>query len=206
MESNRYEEDLSAIRNMMEKSTKFISLSGSTGILAGVYSLIGAYIAYRIIYFSPYILYDSIRENTFSNGVIYLIIVAVLVIVLTLVTGVVLTKRQAKLKGQPIWNNLSQRLLANLFIPLVTGGIVIGVLFITGNYSLLPPMFLIFYGLALVNASHLTVRDVRYLGLTEIVLGLVAMLIPGYGLLFWAIGFGVMHIVYGISMHYKYDK
>jgi hypothetical protein len=91
-------------------------------------------------------------------------------------------------------------------IPLVVGGVfVLGLL----NYSewrFVAPSCLIFYGLALVNASKYTLTDIRYLGLLEIGLGLVNMWYPGYGLYFWGIGFGALHIIYGLIMWWKYDS
>ena len=57
-----------------------------------------------------------------------------------------------------------------------------------------------------VNASKYTLNDIRYLGLTEIFLGLVALVFLEYSLLFWAIGFGLVHIIYGIVMYYKYER
>ena len=61
---------------------------------------------------------------------------------------------------------------------------------------------LIFYGMALVNASKYTLGNVRYLGLAEIVLGLLCAALPGYGFWFWVIGFGVLHIVYGSLIYF----
>jgi len=68
------------------------------------------------------------------------------------------------------------------------------------------PLTLIFYGLALVNASKYTLSEIRSFGIAEIVLGLIAMAFIGYGLLFWAIGFGLLHIIYGIIMHVRYGS
>jgi len=90
--------------------------------------------------------------------------------------------------------------------PLIAGGIVIIVCIFRGYFELISPLSLIFYGLALISASSYTFNDVKYLGLCEVVLGLTAACLPGYGLLFWAIGFGVLHIVYGSMMYFKYDR
>jgi hypothetical protein len=65
---------------------------------------------------------------------------------------------------------------------------------------------LIFYGLALINASKYTYNDIRYLGISELLIGLCSTLFLGYGLFFWAAGFGLAHIVYGALMYFKYDK
>jgi uncharacterized membrane protein HdeD (DUF308 family) len=71
---------------------------------------------------------------------------------------------------------------------------------------LAPSATLVFYGLALINASKYTVRDVFYLGICEIVLGVLSMFLTGFTLLFWALGFGILHILYGTIMYFKYDK
>ena len=206
MEEKEYLKDLSEIRSIMEKSSRFISLSGLSGVMAGVYALVGAGVAYMIIYRSPYILYDSVRARELSPGVLLLFADALAVVVLAIVTGIFLTSRKAKKDGATVWDAAARRLIVNLFIPLVAGGLFILVMYIRGYYSILAALLLIFYGLALINASKYTISDVRYLGFTEIALGLLAALFPGYGLVFWTLGFGVMHVVYGIVMHFKYDR
>jgi hypothetical protein len=65
---------------------------------------------------------------------------------------------------------------------------------------------LIFYGLSLVNAGKFTFSEIHYLGLTEIVLGILAGIFINHGLLFWTLGFGLMHIVYGTVMYYRHER
>jgi hypothetical protein len=204
VEEKDIQDQLVSIRSMMERSSKFISLSGLSGILAGIYALIGAGIAYQIIY-------DG--QNTFTSSGFSVIIniaqlfsVALVVLLASLITCVILTIRKAKRKGQQVWGSVSKQVLFNMAVPLVAGGLVILILFSYGYFWVVAPASLIFYGLALVNASNFTFNDVRYLGIGEILLGLLAALLPGYGLLFWAIGFGVLHIIYGSIMYFKYDK
>jgi len=91
-------------------------------------------------------------------------------------------------------------------IPLVAGGLFVGGLLYHNEWRLVAPACLVFYGLALVNASKYTLTDIRYLGLLEIVLGLVNLYYADYGLYYWAIGFGLLHIIYGLIMWWKYDK
>jgi hypothetical protein len=202
-------DELTSIRNLMERSSKFISLSGLSGIMAGVYALIGAFVAYQIVYTRNGFFYtrDYVIANVDNNrGVLYtLIVIALAVLVLSLATGAILTKRKAKRKGQQAWGKSSRNLLFHLAIPLITGGLLC-IIFITRGYlGIVAPATLIFYGLALVSASNYTFGDVKYLGMLEIALGLCAALLPGYGLLFWAVGFGVLHIIYGSIMYFKYD-
>lgn len=206
MESNKYLKDIQDIKEMMSKSTQCISLSGLSGVLAGVYALIGAWFAYRTIYFD-YSPMGSYRNLVISQMAVYkLLLIALLVLVASIITGVVFSVRKAKKLEESIWNKASQRLIINFMIPLVTGGFFILFLIEKEILNLVAPLTLIFYGLACVNASKYTIRDVRYLGLTIIILGLLSTWFINYGLLFWVLGFGVCHIVYGSMMYFKYDR
>lgn len=191
--------EISSIRNIMERSTRFISLSGLSGVMAGIYALAGAGIAYKLIYLKP-------GGDTTQTDIISLFAVAMAVLILSLGTGVWLTVRKARRKGQRVWNQSSQSLLKRGALPLLTGGCFVLLLFMQGHFGIIAPGCLIFYGLALVAASQYTYGDVKWLGLCEIGLGLLATLLPGYGLLFWTFGFGVLHMVYGSVMHFKYDR
>jgi hypothetical protein len=193
-------DEISSIKNIMERSTKFISLSGLSGILAGVYALIGACAAYQIIHSAGFIRSDDHTVN------MQLFVIAVAVLLLSIGTGVWLTSRNARRKGQTVWNQSSRALLKNGILPLLAGGCFILILLSRGDYDIISPSCLIFYGLALAAASQYTYGDVKWLGISEIVLGLLAVLLPGFGLIFWAMGFGVMHILYGSIMYFKYDR
>ena len=197
--------ELSSIRNLMERSSKFISLSGLSGIMAGVYALIGAFIGYKIVYNTQGIL--QYRDSYISESQILwqLTSIAAGVLVLSLVTGIWLTIRQARKKGENFWNPVSKRLLVNMTIPLITGGLFILILLIRGEYAIICSACLIFYGLALIAGSHYTLSAVKWLGFSEIIMGLMAALIPGYGIIFWTLGFGILHILYGSIMHFKYN-
>jgi hypothetical protein len=198
------QDDLASIRSLMERSSKFISLSGLSGILAGVYALIGAVAAYCIM--EEPLNYERVTFLHVLSVLPALIGIAVAVFIASLVTGLLLTYQKAKKKGQPIWGNTSKMLLFNLAVPLVTGGIFMLILLYRGYFGIVAPASLVFYGLALIGAGNYTYTDVRVLGISEILLGLVAACFPGYGLLFWAVGFGLLHIVYGSVMYLKYDR
>ena len=205
-EIQEYEKDIASIRSMMERSVKFISLSGISGVMAGIYALIGASVAHMTLYYpySPFGLrFFYVNERAV---VLKLFIVAVLVLVASVGTGFWLSSRKAKKLGTTIWNKTSQQLLIDLMIPLVTGGLFILILASRGYFVVIASACLIFYGLALIYAGRNTFKEIQYLGITEIALGLLSALLPGYGLIFWATGFGVMHIVYGAVMHFRYDK
>lgn len=198
---------LSEIKNLMESSTRFISLSGLSGVFAGVWAIIGAAVAFYIIGEGSYVLDMQRIAIYFQDGrYIYLLLDALGIFLLALTTGIFFTVRKARKENQPIWNKLTMRVAANLAIPLVSGGLFCIILMYHGIFGLIGPATLIFYGLALVNASKYTLNDIRFLGLIEIILGLIACFFIGYGLLFWVIGFGILHIIYGVSMYYKYER
>lgn len=210
MEEKQIHNDLAAIRNLMERSQKFISLSGLSGILAGVYALIGAGAAYCILYANGaretiHINYGSFG-SVMNSDVPILLLIAIAVLIASVLTGYFLSKRQAKRKGQAIWGSISRSLLFYMAVPLVSGGIFILILLSHGHYGIVSAASLIFYGLSLVSASNFTFTMVKYLGICEIILGLIAACLPGYGLLFWAIGFGLLHIIYGSLMYLRYDR
>jgi uncharacterized membrane protein HdeD (DUF308 family) len=128
------------------------------------------------------------------------------VLLAALLFGVFFTVRKARKSGHSVWNDTSKRLLISLFVPLATGGLFCIALFSQKLVWICFPATLIFYGLALLNGSKYTHRDVEYLGLSEIALGLFSLFFPGYNLLIWALGFGVLHLIYGTLMYLKYDK
>lgn len=224
MKEKEIEDELVSIRSMMERSSKFISLSGLSGILAGVYALVAAVFVYRNLYYdmpdeiNPYA--KIFNEPTSDaphivKGLFYgydrniaaaLLILAFIVLIASIGTAIFLSARKAKRKGQPLWSSTSRAFLFHMATPVITGGILVIILTISERYSTVAPAMLIFYGLSLVSASSYTFSMVKYLGLCEIILGLIAACLPGFGLLFWAIGFGVLHIVYGSVMYFKYDK
>lgn len=188
--------ELKDIRHIMERSSRFLTLSGLSGILIGLYALIGAFLAHRIVY----IQFPSKFRQEYINDVLLLIaIIGISVLILSLCTIFILTIKKARKENKPIWGPGSKMLLLNLLIPLVTGAFLISILVYRGYFGVVSPSFLIFYGLALVNASKYTRPEIMGLGIIEITLGLLAALLPGYGLYFWAFGFGVLHIIYGFA-------
>lgn len=210
-------DDISSIKTIMERSAKFISLSGLSGVLAGVYALTGSFIAYKIIpiYIFPQLFtyYAAGKDMTVGlfygsdfNYITVLIVIAIIVLLLSISTGILFSIRKAKRKGQKIWNESSRALLKNGVLPLLTGGCFVVILLVQHYYGIIAPACLIFYGLGLAAASKYTYGDVKWLGITEIILGLICMLLPLYGLVFWALGFGVLHILYGTIMYFKYDR
>ncbi|MFD2824104.1 hypothetical protein ACFS5M_10505 [Lacinutrix iliipiscaria] len=201
MDSKDYLKDISEIKDLMNKSSRFISLSGLSGILAGVYALVGAACAYWLVinYSQGKLLLDGWVFRT-------CLLILALVAVLSIASAIFLTTRKAKKNNEKIWDSSSRRLILNFLIPLVVGGIYILIILGQQKYGQTGALMLIFYGLALVNASKYSIGDIRYLGFIEIFLGLICAWLPGYGFWIWVLGFGIMHIIYGTMMYIKYDK
>jgi len=210
MDSNKYLDDISEIKNIMSRSSRFISLSGLSGVMAGIYALIGAGLAYtrlKTVSSANYEGFSGRSSSLWGTDIVKdLIVIALAVVILAAFTGFVMTYKKSKKSGEKIWNTSSKRLVFNFLIPLFSGGIFCLVLLQYGAVGLVAPATLIFYGLACVNASKYTLGDVRYMGIAFIILGLISTQFIGYGLYFWALGFGVCHILYGALMHFKYDR
>ena len=206
METKDYLKDIQDIKSIMNQSSRFISLSGLSGVLAGIYSLVGAWFAYKTIYFDTSTM-GNYKNLIISQEAVYRLLgIASTVLILSILTGIILSIRKANKSNEKVWNPTSKRLVINFAIPLATGGFFILFLIEKEMLGLVAPLTLIFYGLACVNASKYTLGDVRYLGVTMILLGLLSTWFLGYGLLFWALGFGVCHILYGSIMYFKHDR
>jgi len=205
-EDQDYIRDIAEMRSMMERTSKFMSLSGLSGIMAGIYALAGAYIAYDFFDFnSDAVLYNTTPGNP-SPGLLKVVILAFAVLILSVSTAMFLSWRKAGSHGEKLWNASARRLVINMAVPLTTGGLLILVMIFKGMIGFVAPFTLIFYGLALYNASKFTYEEMRSLGLIQIGLGLFSSFFNEYGLLSWALGFGLIHIIYGIYMHYRYER
>lgn len=198
-EEQDYIRDIAEMRSMMERSTKFLSLSGLAGIMAGIYALAGAFTVYNVFDFNP-------DQADLSSGYVEVILTAFIVLVLAIGTAIILSYRNAYKRREKFWNPTARRVLINMGVPLVTGGLLIIILLSKGLIGLAAPFTLIFYGLALYNAGKFTYEEMKSLGLIQIALGLISSYFVEYSLLFWAIGFGVVHIIYGIYIHYRHER
>lgn len=204
MESKNYHEDLSHIRTMMERSSRFISLSGLSGVVAGLAAIIGALYVYFVFQREQIDYFDGDR-NIFSKDLVWeLVITGTIILIVALLSGYFFTANKSKKKGLKIWDGITKRLLFTFAVPLVTGGLVCLALLYHNLFSLVAPATLIFYGLALVSAERYTLTDIKYLGYCQIILGLISLFFLGWGLIAWTVGFGILHIVYGLIMHKKY--
>lgn len=207
MKNSKYLDDLKDIKNLMNKSSKFISLSGWSGICIGIVALIATFFAKYLIEFEYSVYSESNIElnEVLVNIKTNLLILASITLLLSLGLGIIFTYNKSKRINQKIWTEQAKTLLINLVLPLAIGGLCCLVLYLKGLLILIAPFTLIFYGLALINASKYTLNEIRSLGIIECLLGIVGLYYAGFGLLLWSIGFGLLHIIYGIVMKIKHN-
>ena len=210
-EQQRSLETLKDIRQIMERSSRFISLSGWSGVSAGLCALAGAWISYGYVYgdaeqrINPDAEYDVSGPFSilFNNKLFW---IATGTFVAALISAFIFTWVKSRKEGIPVWGSTARRLMINVSIPLLVGAVFLVQLIEYGNPALVAPGCLIFYGLALLNASKYTLIEIRYLAYSQLILGLINLRFAGHGLIFWTLGFGIMHILYGLYMWWKYEK
>jgi hypothetical protein len=191
----------------MERSSRFISLSGMSGVASGIialagwtFALWGTGIDRRFCQQDAWLL--PVKTGT---GVWQVFVIALLVLVLALLASILFTVRNSMRMGLKAWDAAARRLILHLAFPLLTGGLFCLFLIRMELYYLLIPVSLIFYGLALAGASRYTLHEIRILGILQVVLGLLSGFFPALALLLWALGFGILHILYGWLMVRKYE-
>ena len=219
-ERDQHLDTLQDIRKMMQRSSRFISLSGLSGIAAGIWALAGAYFAHkwiaeyynRVLQATPFseINRDSYLPyndgDAFNRLRLNLVLLAFGVMMMAFLSAFYFTWRRAARNKQPLWDHTAKLLTINTMIPVVTGGVFILAMLQHNEWRFVAPGCLIFYGLALVSGGRYTLSEIRYLGFTEIVLGMISTQFIGYGLYFWTVGFGILHLLYGFFMWWKYER
>ncbi|MFB6317053.1 hypothetical protein [Saccharicrinis sp. FJH54] len=202
------QDDIQIIRKMMEESSRFLTLSGLSGIFAGFYALLGSAVAYFFIMdkgargldYS----FNYFRFGTNRTELYYLLVDALVILILALVTAWLFSYRKARKENKPFWTRTAKRMLINLFIPLIAGGMFILAMLYHNQTMFVSSSVLIFYGLALLNASKYTLGEIKYLGLSELLTGIISLFFIGYSFVFAIFGFGILHIIYGFVMWKKY--
>ncbi len=210
-EKEQHLTELKEIRSLMERSSRFLSLSGLAGVVVGLFAIIGIISAYLYMGISPnttgyyhWIMGPNGQLNPNFSG--FLLADVALVLCLSLITGFWFAKQKAQKQGLPFWDATAKRALINLAIPLIAGAAYCFILLYHQQVAFIAPTTLIFYGLALLNTSKYTISDIGYLGIWQLGLGLLASFFIDFGLLIWAFGFGLLHMVYGIMIYLKYEK
>lgn len=208
MDKEKALQSVNEIKELMEKSSKFVSLSGLTSILAGIYALIGSYMAVLILGTQPGSpsLFSNMLEVNTPSKLQFMVCLALGVLGISVITALIISWYKARQSKQSLFNALTYRILWNFVLPLLVGGLFCIALLYHRHYGLTSSVMLLFYGLALVNASKFTFSNVAWLGYAFLILGILDSFINGHALLFWTIGFGGFHIIYGILFYLKYER
>jgi hypothetical protein len=194
-----YIKDIAEMRSIMERSTKFLSLSGVAVVLIGVYALVAVYIAYQVIGYDP-------REATSPDMINKLLGFGAIVMAVSVITVIFLSRQKAIRRNEKFWNPTFRRLLVHALTPLLTGGILILIFIAKDLPAFIIPLSLVFYGLMLYTAGKFTFPEFQAIGLVEIALGLFSAYYTPYSLGSWAIGFGLVHIGLGLYLYFRYER
>ena len=202
--TEKHQDDLVHIRSMMERSSRFISLSGLSGVFAGLSALLGGVYVYQLFKANGIEYFEDNHQLYSTSLITELILTAFVILFFALAFGIFFTVRKSKKLNLPIWTSATKNMLFNLAIPIIAGAVFCFALVYHQMFILVAPSTLIFYGLALLNAEKYTYSDIKYLGFSEVILGSIALFFVGYGLVFWILGFGILHIFYGLLLFKKY--
>ena len=199
----KYLADIRDIKEIMDRSSRFISLSGLAGVSAGIIALSGAFIGWLVL-FRDIDLSEKGPQVLSLEDRLYLILIGAITLLISILVTYYFTSIQSKRKKEKLWDHTTKKMMISLLEPLVVGGIISLILLHQGYIVWILPMTLVFYGLALLSARKYTMSEVKSLGYNLILLGLIAFIYPSFGVICWALGFGLLHIIYGVFMHLKY--
>jgi hypothetical protein len=200
-------QDLAEIRSLMERSSRFLSLSGLSGVTAGVVALLGVGVAqWYLVTIVGRVPLGGLNSLDHQMVQTFFVVDAAIVFILAIALALFFSRQMAKRKGLPFWTPGARLMITELATPLGTGAVFCFLMMGQGLFEFVFGGSLLFYGVALASASRFTVPELRRLGFAEILLGFAALWFIPYALLLWATGFGLLHVVYGISVYRKYDR
>jgi hypothetical protein len=207
MEHQEIENTLKDIRDMMSKSSQFQALSGWSIVIIGIFACIAAVVAAAVVGLDSPFTHDPGSIAPVSTRVWTAIGLALALLAVSSATVTIMSYYKAKRHNLPFaFDSRMRKMSINFLIPLAAGGIFALAMILQGHYGLTSSIMLIFYGLALVNCQHYTYPTLRFLGYGEILLGLIDCFVIHHSLLFWFLGFGVLHILFGILYIILYEK
>ena len=202
---------LKEIKDLMARSSRFQTISGWSIVIIGIYASIVSLGAWLLLgNHEPYTWLPAFAQdfaiNTPSRTILALVIAAVLVVVsfLTVCLGSYLkTKRDNQTFA---FDQTVRRSLINFFVPAIAGALFCVAMLVQGHYGLTSSIMLLFYGLALINCSHYTRSSIALLGYGQLLLGIVDCFVVHHAILFWFLGFGLLHIIYGATTEIRKVK
>src|SRR5437868_8349161 len=179
-------DNLRFIRETMENASSFTAVSGWGQCAIGLTALGAAYIAAR----------QSAPGHFVTGGWIKVWLVAAFVSLALSAGTMWLKARAAEL---PLWSRPGRKLVLNFAPPALVGALLTLALARNGPTTLIPPTWLLLYGAGVITGGAFSVRIVPVMGLCFMLLGVVALFSPAVWVnVLMAVGFGGLHIIFGI--------
>ena len=179
----RADEHLRVIRSAMERAGAFSAVPGWGGAAMGLVALVAATIAHRV----P-------RDGRWVAS-------WVMAACLALAIGVAAIVLKSRRSGMPLFGGVSRRFYLGLGAPLAVGVLFTAALVARGAIDLLPGVWLLLYGAAILSAGVASVPLVPTLGYCFMAVGAAALFLPAaWGDGFMAFGFGLLQIVFGVAI------
>jgi len=178
---DRAMDDLRFIRKTMESAGGFTAVSGWGQVLAGASALAAGLVASR--------------QSTVEGWLATWLAAAAVAFALSALTS----ERKARAAGESLFTGPGRKFLLG-FVPAIVVGALLTVFFYRAGLTAgLPGAWLLAYGTAVVAGGAFSVRVVPVMGICFMTVGAVALFSPqAWGDLFMAIGFGGIHIVFGL--------
>jgi hypothetical protein len=176
-------EDLRFIRRTMEGGAAFTAVPGWGGVGMGLTALAAAALA--------------AAQPSAEGWLLVWIVEAVLAVAI----GSVAIYRKARRAELPVLSGAGRKFVLSFLPPALAGAVLTVAIWQAGADSLLPGVWLLLYGAAVVTGGAFSVKIVPVTGICFMVLGVLALLAtPAAGDLFMAVGFGGLHIVFGTTV------
>lgn len=203
MKHQQHLENLSELKGILSRNTRFLSFSGLAGVIAGVLALIGQTVA--VMYYLSHPEIDITKKLAPEHAIVFLTISAAIMI-LSVGVGYVLTNKNIKKTGEKLNSGLIKNTLLNICLPIAVGGVMCLMAYMQGHNMVIPSYMLLFYGLALFGGSKYSFDDLKMVGSAFILLGMVSYFDPSLSIFTWGLGFGILHIVYGLQIYFQRER
>lgn len=180
---DRAMEDLRFIRQTMERGAAFTAVPGWGGVGMGLSAIAAAVVA---------------SGQPTSEG---WLLVWTLEALIAVAIGGVAIQRKARRAELPVFSGAGRKFVLSFLPPALAGVVLTLALWQADASSLLPGVWLLLYGAAVVTAGTFSVKIVPVMGICFMVLGMLALLgLPLGGDLWMAVGFGGLHVLFGTTI------
>ncbi|MEW6510686.1 MAG: hypothetical protein AB1428_06960 [Bacteroidota bacterium] len=181
------------LRSATAQPTRLLTLTGLPGILAGLIGTGGAAGAHAVV----------TSEGGEASKIGFIALIGAGAALLTIGCSAFHSARRLSHWGKTAWSAADREVVREMATPLLAGLMFTAVLVMHRMFMAIPGSLLVFYGLSLDAAAKATRPEVRWLAWIEIALGMIAFVFTEHALTYWAVGFGISHILYGGLMYFK---